>query len=45
MASEPQLETEIDEPERAAIPPPVPDGDYELESLGRFVDLLGSARR
>lgn len=45
MASEPQLKTEADEPGPAAIPPPVPDGDYELESLGRFVDnLLGSAR-
>lgn len=45
MATDPKVEPQVGEHKRMMIPPPVPDGEDHLESLGRFVDnLLGNAR-
>lgn len=45
MATDPKVEPQAEKSGRTLIPPPVPDGEDHLESLGRFVDnLLGDAR-
>ena len=45
MATDPKVEPGAGKNRRVVIPPPVPDGEDHLESLGRFVDnFLGDAR-